>query len=1001
MRSVRTVPILCGILLFAAATGCGHRGAMHVLPPGSGPGANGAAHHRKPATINEAAYPNAVIHDNPIAFYRLDDSGSTLTDYGPNGLSGSYGSTVTHGAGSLVPNTIDPAASFPGGAWSANALVTVAHNTTLQPSNITIEAWISEQAANSSGGYIDLVSYGPQNSGQAYSLQLSPSNTLSAYVAAVNTPGYSQLVGNTVLTPGTAYHVVMTYDGTAPKIYINAVAETGTAYGASTGGNISYAGVGTTYGLSVGAGQSTSRVVFNGTIDDVSIYSSALSSTQVSTHDAAAQAAPDDQYAERVMTDTPVAYYRLDDTGKTMYDATNDRINGSYGSGITKAASGLVAVSPDKAASFPGGSWSANSIATVPQNTMLQPTAVTVETWAKESAAVSGGTVDLVAYGQQSGEAYALQINSSNVPVFTVTTTAPATVTVTGTTALTSGSTYHLAGTFDGVTAQLYVNGSQVASAAGSGNVSYSGIGTYGLAIGATQSTTRSVFNGVLDEVAVYSKALDSSSISAHDNVSSYTASGTGPSHIQTWEYYDNGRNVGVSMTYLLRYVDWVEEGAPVGNFGPGQTPLLDAYKAAGGAHAVWYGDPGLIDYCNAPFGPTSLNTPGSCAPAIPGWTNSHEEDFLHGAAQPSYPCSPGPCPGYTPAPAGARLHTQSSDPTFLYSEKVNPGATHARGLYTSYTQSQVSLAPMLDAVFMDDSSPYYRIGEFNTYFGTTSTEYGSSSGSSSYTSDVVGMACAAARRVFFNGASYDPNDATATAAADSAMYKSPCVLGGVLEGAFTGDGLKKSLNTGASYHTFQAAADQALLAQSYGKYAVLLDELVSTYGNAGYDPIGDRTYALGGIWLVYDPRYTIAWNFIQNPGDPNMVDGDGNPDSMVPEFQIVPTQPLATATGHDITTLQHTNGHTETGGPTGGPFVREFTTCYQNGTSIGHCAVVLNAEDPGYTSGGVESMPSLTYSYSSSLVLSDAPADNGGTATWTGSVPTTLQPTTAVILKQ
>jgi len=61
----------------------------------------------------------------------------------------------------------------------------------------------------------------------------------------------------------------------------------------------------------------------------------------------------------------------------------------------------------------------------------------------------------------------------------------------------------------------------------------------------------------------------------------------------------------------------------------------------------------------------------------------------------------------------------------------------------------------------------------------------------------------------------------------------------------------------------------------------------------------------------------------------------------------------------------------------------------------------VLNAEASNYTSGGVETMPTLAHTYSSSLVLNDKPADAGGTATWTGTVPTTLQPLTAVILKQ
>ncbi|MEA2721953.1 MAG: Concanavalin A-like lectin/glucanase superfamily, partial [Candidatus Eremiobacteraeota bacterium] len=247
MRILRIaiVPALVSVLI-GVLTGCGHRGSMHALPPTAGAGnGNVLGAVRKPRTINEAAYPNAVIADTPLAFYRLNDAGSTMSDSGANGLNGSYGTSVGHNAGSLVPNTIDPAAAFPGGAWSANAIGTVAHSTTLQPANIALEAWVSEKSVNS-GGYVDLVSYGPQSAGQAYSLQLSPTNTISGFVAVTNSPGYSQFTGSTVLTPGTAYHVVLAYDGTAPKLYVNGKLETGTADGATSGGALGYGGVGTT-----------------------------------------------------------------------------------------------------------------------------------------------------------------------------------------------------------------------------------------------------------------------------------------------------------------------------------------------------------------------------------------------------------------------------------------------------------------------------------------------------------------------------------------------------------------------------------------------------------------------------------------------------------------------------------------------------------------------------------------------------------------------------------
>jgi hypothetical protein len=981
-----------------ALAACGHRGgALHALPPGAGAsnggGTTGAA--RKPRTINEAAYPNAVLADHPVAFYRLDDTGTTMADAGTNGLNGTYGSAVTHGAGSLVPNTIDPGTGFNGGAWSATKIATVAQSSTLQPANVSIEAWVSEKSINSAG-FIDLVSYGSQ-SGQGYTLQLTTSNTLSLYLST--TGGSSYVAATTVLTPGSAYHVVATYDGANAKIYIN-----GTLEGTSTGGTaISYAGIGT-YGLSIGAGQNTGRQVFNGTLDDVSVFNAALTSTQVSAHYAAGQVVPDDPYAQAVMADTPVAYYRLDDAGAAMYDATNNRINGKYGSSITKRVSSLVANTSDTAATFPGGAWSANSIATVPQNTLLQPTAITIEAWLKETTANSGGYLDLVSYGPQSGQGYSMQISPSNtITVFLKTTGTPSSITLSGATVLTAGTVYHVAATYDGTYAKLYVNNYLDASVSTTGNIDYSGISTYGLALGATQSTSRPVFNGTLDEVAIYDHALADARIYAHYTTTSWSSNQGGPPHIQTWIYYDNAHNYSVSLLYLLRHVDWAESA--------GDGTLANGFRAAGGRHAAWYIDPGISYYCNSPFGPTSQNTPGSCAlpsgPLGDSTLSSDDTAWLHGSQ-----ATTSSLPSCYAAPVGARLHTWGStcgdtSNYFLWGEPLYPGSSHVQTAFASATTA-VTNANTRDAFFMDDSSPHYSTDGYTFQFGATVKEYDTlgSSADSTYNRDVIALACKASRPVFYNGGSWNALDTVngpTEKTDDSNFLKSPCTLGQALEGAFVSGGFRKSLNQHALGNTFIPAADQALLVQSLAKSPLILNYNACAYGSSGctFDPVGDRIYGLAGIWLIYDPRYTIAWNGVTQDNDPHMADGDGNWDSMVAEYGIVPTQPYQTATGVDITTLQISNGHTSSGNPAGGPFRREFAQCYQDGASIGRCAVVLNAESPDYTSGGVESMPTLGHTYSSALVLNDLPADNGGTAAWTTTLPTTLQPMTAVILKQ
>jgi hypothetical protein len=796
----------------------------------------------------------------------------------------------------------------------------------------------------------------------------------------------------------------MVYDGTSPKLYINGKLESGTVSGATSGGAISYTGVGTTYGLSIGGGQSTSRNLFNGTIDDASVFGSALSATQVASHYSAATLFPDDIYADTVMSDGPSAYYRLDDAGTTMYDATNNRVNGTYGSSITKRVTGLVGNTTDTAAGFPGGTVSSTNIATVPQNSSyLQPSsAISVEAWIKETTANSGQNVDVVSYGPQTGRAYALEINASNQIKWLVTTSGTSVGLVSGTT-LSSGTVYHVVATYDGTNAKIYINGNPDSSVTGSGSISYSGIGTYGLSIGGGQASTRNVINGTVDEVAVYPTALSGTQVSSHYNTSTWTNNQAGPPHIFNWAYYDGDHNYAVALSYMVRHVDWVEN--------VGDNSYSNRFRAAGGMHASQYSDPGYIYYCNSPFGPTSVNTPGSCSlpsgPLGDPTLSSDESAWLHADAAVGS--------GYQvcyAAGTGARLHfwdagSCGTSTDFLYGEALYPGSSHVQTAYASATSAQ-SGSNTIDAFFMDDSSPHY---DPNNWYmtGGTPVEYSSlgSSAASTYNHDVIALACKASRPVFFNGPSSDPLDATngaAQKADDTAMLSSPCVLGSVLEGAFTGGNGRKTLNEHAEWNTFIPAADRALLAESLGKSVVMLNSTACAYGSSGctFDPTGDRIYALGGIWLVYDPRYSIAWNDVDpGSGDPHMVDFDGNWDSMVAEFTIVPTQPVQTATSSDITTLQISDGHTLSGAPNGGVFRREFTQCYQDGASIGHCAVVLNPESPQYPSGGVVSMPSLTYTYSKSLSLTDAPADAGGPVSWSSTVPTSLQPRTAVILAQ
>jgi hypothetical protein len=223
-------------------------------------------------------------------------------------------------------------------------------------------------------------------------------------------------------------------------------------------------------------------------------------------------------YARTIVAAAPLAYYRLGDTGSAAVDSSGSNFTGTYGANVKRGVPSLLASeASNTAASFPGGSAVAASVVNVSASTKLQPaTAVSVEAWVQESVP-STGTSDLVAYGSMAtGIAYTLQVLSNNT-VCAFVSTAHGYGLVTGKTALSVGHPYLLSLTYDGTTLSLYVDGSLDGSSPTSGAISYATPGaTNGLSIGAAGNSTRPVFAGTIDEVAVFGSALTATTIAAH-----------------------------------------------------------------------------------------------------------------------------------------------------------------------------------------------------------------------------------------------------------------------------------------------------------------------------------------------------------------------------------------------------------------------------------------------------------------------------------------------------
>ncbi|PYM89329.1 MAG: hypothetical protein DME04_26630 [Candidatus Rokuibacteriota bacterium] len=192
------------------------------------------------------------------------------------------------------------------------------------------------------------------------------------------------------------------------------------------------------------------------------------------------------------------AYGFSEGAGPTVADGSGNNNTGTLGSGVTWTAAGRYG----SALVFNGAGF-----VTVPNAAALQlTTAMTLSAWVNPTT-VSSAWRDVIYKGNDN---YYLSGTSTNA-------SRPAgggtfggtTIETYGTAALAVNTWTHLAVTYDGATVRLYVNGAQVSSLARTGALTTS---TNALQIGG-DSIWGQYFQGMIDEVRVYNRALSAAEI--------------------------------------------------------------------------------------------------------------------------------------------------------------------------------------------------------------------------------------------------------------------------------------------------------------------------------------------------------------------------------------------------------------------------------------------------------------------------------------------------------
>lgn len=242
----------------------------------------------------------------------------------------------------------------------------------------------------------------------------------------------------------------------------------------------------------------------------------------VLSRDALVVVSEESDYAAAVLADAPIHYYRFDETATSQpaFDSGNPGgANGTYTGGIALQQS-TTPLAFQPAARFDG-----NNGTFVDLGVFHPGNSISAEAWIKLDADARAGSFHAV-IARWDGS-YELDIATDERPNFVIRNQAGAFGIVAGPDALPRGQWHHLVGIYDANTLSIFVNGRLGATVSVPGTLRNGGPVPDRVMIGATRDGFAQGLNfkGLIDEVAIYNRALSAERILAHYRAGAPTAS--------------------------------------------------------------------------------------------------------------------------------------------------------------------------------------------------------------------------------------------------------------------------------------------------------------------------------------------------------------------------------------------------------------------------------------------------------------------------------------------
>jgi hypothetical protein len=450
-----------------------------------------------------------------------------------------------------VPGKYNQAISFQGyglssAASTSNVVYTFSSTVPINP-GITVSFWINYSYNNSTSGQPanPLIVYASGFLPNSIRVGLVPSNKILIQYYYGGFGGSSTyLLSSTTLSPGTWYHVCTIID-TSPTNYLYMNGSLSASGSVASGYNDSLTGA------ILGAGGTNAQ--FNGLIDDLRIYNTALTAAQVQSV-YSSQGAPAPSLAMPLPKlawdfNGTTAPYIGTATGTTT--GTISYTNGKYGQSlvITNTA-GVIASNY------------------VSYTTPYYPSTLTTAVWLKLNTIGVASQYFLEFGGTSGGISYVIFINSDNTVAFRVQAQGGVATTISTVSTVTSGQWYHIAAVIDGYNQTIYLNGVIASGPSPCNTLAFQYLN---LVLGGSTDVPRVLVNGSIDDLRIFDRAL--TSIQVNDIYNQQGMPGRGV-------VGSNNRAPGSTAIYSTNWVNPSYSGA-----------IVNVERASDGAVSDFYVD--------------------------------------------------------------------------------------------------------------------------------------------------------------------------------------------------------------------------------------------------------------------------------------------------------------------------------------------------------------------------------------------------------------------------